>query len=356
MFPGPPRRRRARPVADAPIDALLARAEDLAKGWLLTLLEQAPLDDAPGILAADLARDGPRVCTAVVRALADDEDLRRIEPGGALDLLVGRAGQFAGAIGPESASRAVDALHAVVWSGVRSELSNPEPEQVYELAERLTLVIELVRSAALRRAESDAAANSGSDSDLDVAPSGPTLQPRRLASVAPARAVEPPGAGAALEPLWMGALEEEILRSERSSAPLALLLVELDDADRIVAVEAPLEATATFGRFAQAVRSVVRRGDILACESEMRAWIIARDTGRAGGHALGERAVSAVGAARPWRGAPMTVSVGLAVLGEDGRDSAALAEAAEQAKFAAAASGSGINEFSLPDPDGQPRT
>ncbi|HEY8765189.1 MAG TPA: hypothetical protein VIM18_13425, partial [Solirubrobacteraceae bacterium] len=80
MQQGPPRLRRARPVADAPIDALLLRVEDLTKGWLLALLEQAPLDDAPAILAADLARDGPRVCSAVVRALADESDLHRLEP------------------------------------------------------------------------------------------------------------------------------------------------------------------------------------------------------------------------------------------------------------------------------------
>jgi len=68
----PPRRRRARPVADAPVDELLLRVEDLTKGWLLALLEQAALEDAPAILAADVARDGPRVCEAIVRALADD--------------------------------------------------------------------------------------------------------------------------------------------------------------------------------------------------------------------------------------------------------------------------------------------
>ena len=68
MPPVPPRRRRARPVADAPIDSLLPRSEDLAKGWLLALLEQAPLDEAPGILAAELTRDGPRLCEAALRA------------------------------------------------------------------------------------------------------------------------------------------------------------------------------------------------------------------------------------------------------------------------------------------------
>src|ERR1700733_14194285 len=110
MPPTPPRRRRARPVADAPIDALLPRVEDLAKGWLVALLEQAPLDDAPAILATDLSRDGPRLCDAVLRAISDDSDLRRLEPGGALRALAGRAGELAGARAPAAVARAVDAL------------------------------------------------------------------------------------------------------------------------------------------------------------------------------------------------------------------------------------------------------
>jgi hypothetical protein len=118
-----------------------------------------------------------------------------------------------------------------------------------------------------------------------------------------------------------------------------LLLAELQEADRVLSVEPPSEASVTFGRFAQAVRGVVRRQDILASETETRAWIIARETGRAGGLALGTRIAGAVRATEPWRGAPMTVSIGLAVLGEDGRDCASLIDAAEQAKFVAQASG-----------------
>ena len=85
MQVGPPRRRRARPVADAPIETLLIGMENLTKGWLLALLEQHDLEEAPRILAADLTRDGPRVCDAVVRSIVDDTDLRRLEPGGALE-------------------------------------------------------------------------------------------------------------------------------------------------------------------------------------------------------------------------------------------------------------------------------
>src|ERR1700744_4684321 len=152
MPPMPPRRRRARPVADAPIDALLPRSKDLAKGWLLALLEQAPLDDAPAILATDLTRDGPRVCDAVLRAIADDADLRRLEPGGVLTPLVARVGELAGAAAPAAASRAVDALVGVIWSAVRDGLRGADAARGAELTERLTLSGELVRSAVLERA------------------------------------------------------------------------------------------------------------------------------------------------------------------------------------------------------------
>jgi GGDEF domain-containing protein len=220
-----------------------------------------------------------------VRALADDGDLRRIEP------IVSSAGQIAGAAELDETSRAIDALHGVIWSAIREELRHPDPDQVSELAERLVLVIGQVRSAALR---------------------GGT-------------------------PL-IGALEEEIGRARHVGSPLSLVLIDLNDADRMMAVEQE-SARDTFDRFVQAVRSVVRGQDIVASESESRTWMIARDTGRADAIELASRAAEAVRAEEPWRGAPLTVSAGIAVLGEDGGDTASLIEAAEQAVFLAAASG-----------------
>ena len=122
-------------------------------------------------------------------------------------------------------------------------------------------------------------------------------------------------------------------------APLSLLLAELEDAERVTAVESHAQARATFTRFAGAVRSAVRRQDILVCESDARAWIIARDTGRPGAFALGERIAAAVRSSEQWHGAPLMASVGVAVRGEDGRTSRELIEAAEEARFAAAAGG-----------------
>ncbi len=384
MPSGAPRRRRARPVSDAPVDALLLRTEDLAKGWLLALLEDAPLDDAPAILAADLARQGPRVCGAVLRALASDEDLRRLEPNGMLEPLVAEVGVFAGADTVAATSRAVQALGAIIWAALRAELSWTDPDLVSELAERLSLVLELVREAALREAPGSLGEAPGSSGEAPgssgeapgslhaVAPPGADWEALAQGSAAPdaaadeQQAAHPPRPAepatearlAAVEaeadragPLWKSALQDEISRSTRTGAPLSLLLVELEEADRVRAVASPLEASSTFGRFAQAVRGAVRRQDILACETDSRAWIIARDTGRLGAQALAARVAGAVGGMQPWRGAPMNVSVGLALLRDDGHDGDTLIEAAEEARFAASASGAGFAAGTEPDAD-----
>jgi GGDEF domain-containing protein len=339
------------------------------------LLEQAPLDDAPAILATELTRDGPRVCEAVLRAIADDTDLRRLEPGGLLTPLAARAGELAGAAAPAAVSRAVDALIGVIWAAVRDELRGPDADLVAELTERLALIGELVRSAALERSVAPVPPPMTPQPPTMTTPPPPMTPPPPVATTRaspppPEPAVAPPPREPAVAPpsreppaatpppppaqrawpglsdpptldpsraLWVSALEDEIVRS--AGAPLSLLLAELEDAERVTAVEPQAEARATFTRFAGAVRSAVRRQDILVCESDARAWIIARDTGRAGAYALGERIAAAVRSSAHWHGAPLVASVGVAVRGEDGRTSRELIDAAEEARFAAAAGG-----------------
>jgi hypothetical protein len=364
MLTGPPRRRRARPVADAPIDALLSQSEDLAKGWLLALLERAPLDEVPRIMATDLTRDGPRVCEAMLRALAYDADERHLEGDGALAPLAGRIGELAGASGAEATAHAVDALQAIIWAAIRAELHDPDPDLITALAERLAQVAELMRAAALRRSD-DAprppmtAVRPGVRDPLAAYRGGPVGHPvitdQRLHDLRVARrplrpeTPPPPVAGRdsplrasvsgddGTEGLWIAALEDEI--KDGGGAPLSLILAELEDADKVVAVENRRIASATLGGFAKAVRGAVRKQDILVCETDARAWVILRDTGRVGAQALGMRISVAVRESRTWRGAPMAASVGVAVLGEDGGSPSELIEAAEEARFAAAASG-----------------
>jgi two-component system cell cycle response regulator len=161
----------------------------------------------------------------------------------------------------------------------------------------------------------------------------------------PAGASPPPVSPA----LWVSALQEEINRS--AGAPLSLLLTELEEAERVAAAQTGAEASAVFGEFAQAVRGVARRQDILVRETDSRAWVIARETGRGGARALASRIAEAVREGPSWGGAPMVASVGLAVLGEDGHTPAELIEAAEEARFAAEASGVAVIE-AVPDAGG----
>jgi GGDEF domain-containing protein len=358
MPPQTPRRRRARPVADAPIDQLLTRPEDLAKGWLLALLEEAPLEDAPAILAADLAREGPRLCDAVLRAITDEADLRRLQRGGALTVLAARAGELAAASAPVAVSRAVDALRAVIWAGLRAELRSPDAELVSELSERLTLVCELLREASLGRAGSPRDGDrAGHGAPPDAGETPPDAGEAAAASAPPSAAGAEPDvtedvAGLRVtgfrrhdadtpvpDGLWVRALDDAILDAQSAGVPLALLLVELEDSDRLVAVEAGPGAQAMFGGFARAVRAAVRRQEILVREADGRVWIIAPGTPRAGARVLAARISAAVADAQSWRGVPMTASVGIAIAGEDGKTSGDLIEAAEEARYAAAAAG-----------------
>ena len=148
MLSGPPFARQARPVADAPL-AALAGDEDLAKAWLLLLLAQAPLSAAADVPTGDLAREAPGLCASMAAALASDAELDRLRPGGDRAQLAARAGALAGAIDPAGAAGAVGALRSVIWSALLEALVRPEPEQVAELAARLSLVADVVVAAAL---------------------------------------------------------------------------------------------------------------------------------------------------------------------------------------------------------------
>ena len=356
MSSGSHRRRRARPVADAPIDQLLGRTDDLAKNWLIALVEAAELHEVSALLAVGLAADGPALCEAVLRALADDHELRRLEPDGAQAELAARAGELCGASTPTAAARAVEALRRTLWRALREELHRPEPELVAELGERLALVCELLLEAALDRLAGGREVVVGEGAMGAFTPAPPFEPPLPAEPVvppetsAPAEPVVPPETFAPAEPvapaptgrpraLWVAALEDEI--SVADGLPLSLLQAELEDAERVLAAETPAGAEATFELFAQAVRSVVRGQDILVRETDTRIWIIARGTGRTGAVALGTRVAEAVGEAR-WRRAPLTASVGLAVLGEDGQSATELIEGCEEARFAASASGTDV--------------
>src|SRR4051794_4897777 len=91
---------RARPVADAPVAALVADAEDVAKAWLLELVAAGPLAGAAALPLDAFSREAPTLCAAVARALGDDVELARLQARGDLAAVAAGVGTLAGASDP----------------------------------------------------------------------------------------------------------------------------------------------------------------------------------------------------------------------------------------------------------------
>jgi GGDEF domain-containing protein len=130
---------------------------------------------------------------------------------------------------------------------------------------------------------------------------------------------------------WEGAIE----RLAGNARPFALLALEADDAPRLVAADRDA-ATGALARVEQAVRGELRPGDVLGSEDDGRLWIVAAEPGA---RALAERLADAVAAIAPVRGAPLTVSIGLAASPADGTDVQLLTARADESLYAARAAG-----------------
>jgi hypothetical protein len=139
------RQPRARAVADAPVQGLLDRAEQLARSWALALIAARPLGEIGQLPLADLARAGPELCAALARALASDDELERLA-GGHRD-----APPRAPLTGPPAAVVTdVDLLRSILWEATLAELRDPPPRLLADLADRLSLACSVMLATTLK--------------------------------------------------------------------------------------------------------------------------------------------------------------------------------------------------------------
>jgi hypothetical protein len=170
---------RARPVAEAPIDALLARADELARRWLIALILARPLAQLGELPLERMAREGPELCIQAVRALASDAALERIVASTAGDgessAWARELGLLGGARDARSSVEAVEALRGELWEALLEELRDPPARLVAELADRLAHVCATALAAAVAatsRADLGAADLAGVASESDLPPIG----------------------------------------------------------------------------------------------------------------------------------------------------------------------------------------
>lgn len=229
MLTGPLPARPARAVADAPVD-LLPNPESLAKGWLLTLIAQQPLEAASRLPLAELAHEAPGLCAAMAAALPADPALDRLRAGGDLCETAARVVVLAGGEGPAGAVGALAALRATFWAELTAVLMRPDPELVSALAARLALVCDIVTAAAL---ESPPAARIVEEAPATPGPSPDELAVERRPPAGPSPeepaverrptpesgAAEPAAGSPRAEPLAPERPGPEPIVPERRSAP-----------------------------------------------------------------------------------------------------------------------------------------
>lgn len=146
---------RARAVADAPVEALLASADELARRWLIALVAARPLEQIAELPLDALAGAAPALCEQLVRALASDVELEQLLEGDASPTRErapsGSAGQALalGARDASSLTASVEALRSVVWRQALVELREPSAALVADLADRLAFLCATLLATAL---------------------------------------------------------------------------------------------------------------------------------------------------------------------------------------------------------------
>ncbi|HYM53728.1 MAG TPA: hypothetical protein VES97_00080, partial [Solirubrobacteraceae bacterium] len=118
---------RARAVVDLPTDALLGRADEMARRWAIVLILDRPLERIGDLPLEDLAREAPALCAQAIRALESDAELDRLLEGGAPTGRedrppAPRLAAIAGARDARGAVEAVEALRGVLWETLLDEL------------------------------------------------------------------------------------------------------------------------------------------------------------------------------------------------------------------------------------------
>jgi diguanylate cyclase (GGDEF)-like protein len=336
-----PEPRRPRPVAGLP--GVDARA--VAKAWLIELIAGATLEEAVALPTSELAREGPGLAAAVLSALSDDAALMRLAPGGNLAWLSARTATFTGSGGAGAAVRAAEALRRAVQAAILTE-ARLDATTTAELADRLAHVCAVVAEAAATEGAAPPRAEEPPPVAADPRPA-PIAEPPEAEVVALRRG----GAGDELrerherraeQGSWESAVERRLERHAHDGSPFALLAVEADGLERLLAAQGNGEVDQILEALERALAAELRPADQLLRETPGRYWVTAPDTGPAVGRLLAERLAEAANAAAAHRGVPLTVSIGVATCPEDGEDAEALSGKADRAMFQARAAGTPV--------------
>lgn len=356
---------RARPVADLPTDAILARQDELARSWVIALIRARPLAGIGDVPVHELALEAPALCAQMVRSVQSDIELERLTGRGAAQAREGsalarRISAIASAQDASATVEAVEALRGVLWEVLLDQLREPTARQVGDLADRLAYVSAAAAAAAVTSAPDVHASNDQSAAALALqepsvrevarAPSparhativdervrSPVAEhaPSAASSPAPAVEIEVRDVRGAVGPAaWIRSIGAQLERFERDQLPFAVLLVELVEIERLSRGGRAEGPAGLIEHVERALTNALGASGSLTRERPGRYWLLRAGTDRDGAGQLAERIAGVVRSCSSDRATPLEVAIGAAVCPEDGREAAALAAHADVGLYA----------------------
>ncbi|HEU0024789.1 MAG TPA: GGDEF domain-containing protein [Thermoleophilaceae bacterium] len=307
-----------------PIRGPLARVdrsrEELAKAFLVRLIERASLDEIRELPTDRIARELPELISDILRSVASNgADPYKLE-----DEQVERAASLAGLRGGRDASvaevaRDVASLQAVLVRALREELAETDPEQFADAVEQL-----VDAAGAIQAAVTEELVRSRS---------------RELESQANTDALT--GLGN------LRHLQREIAHlldlHKRYGHPFGLLLMDVDGLKRINDSHGHPAGDRVLMQVAMSVRRSIRSVDIAARIGGDEFCVLAPEQDAANALKLGERlnAAAAEEVATP-DDPPVALSIGAVSCPEHGTEAEVLIDVADKAMYRAKAAGEGV--------------
>jgi GGDEF domain-containing protein len=139
-------------------------------------------------------------------------------------------------------------------------------------------------------------------------------------------------------PPWLASIERRLARRKEDGLPFAVLVAEVDDLDRLMASQTGREVGLALETAERGLTAELAPADLVVRERLGRWWLLSPDRDATASRDLAERVVAAIARAQ-LAGAPLSVSIGVAVCPDHGETVDGLAGRADEGMFAARAVG-----------------
>ncbi len=309
------------PPARGPLARLDRSRDELAKAWLVRLIERASLDEIRELPTERIARELPDLITEIVRAVSEDDgdpfEISKEQAERAASLATMRGG--AREVQAADVARDVATLQSVLVHALREEIGEVDPVRFADAVEQLVEAIGAIQAAALEAHVQSRSRELESQANTDAHTGLGNL--RNLQSE----------------------LAQMLETQKRYGHPFGVLLMDIDGLKRVNDSLGHQAGDRLLMQVAMALQRSIRSVDVAARLGGDEFCVLAPEQESAGAIQLGERLASAVVeevsiGADP----PVGLSIGVVSCPEHGDDAETLIDAADRAMYKAKSAGENV--------------